>query len=153
MSETGPVLTLARLQDRTGHMPTDAEVERRCRTGLPIPLVDLKLVDTDNAALPTGEASVGELVVRAPWLTPCYVGNEQASEDLWRGGYLHTQDVARIDSSGYLQITDRLKDVIKTGGEWISSLQLENLVRSIQEWLKRRSSVWPIPAGGSGRMY
>jgi fatty-acyl-CoA synthase len=61
-------------------------------------------------------------------LTPCYVGNPQASEELWRGGYLHTQDVARIDTAGYIQITDRLKDVIKTGGEWLSSLQLENLI-------------------------
>lgn len=128
MSETGPVLALSRLLDPARHPASDEEIERRCRTGLPIPLVDLKIVDASNGTLPRHEDSAGELVVRAPWLTPCYIGNASASNDLWSGGYLHTQDVARIDAQGYVQITDRIKDVIKTGGEWISSLQLENLI-------------------------
>jgi fatty-acyl-CoA synthase len=67
-------------------------------------------------------------VVRAPWLTQAYGGDPSASEQLWRDGYLHTQDVAHIDANGYVQITDRLKDVIKSGGEWISSLELESLI-------------------------
>ena len=67
--------------------------------------------------------------MRAPWTTPCYVGNPEASEELWRGGYLHTQDVASIDSpSVTCRLQDRIKDVIKTGGEWISSLTLESLI-------------------------
>jgi fatty-acyl-CoA synthase len=56
------------------------------------------------------------------------VGNAPASEELWRDGYLHTQDVARIDPDGYVQITDRTKDIIKTGGEWLSSIQIEDIV-------------------------
>ena len=128
MSETGPVLAISRLLDPPGSVPLREEIERRCSAGLPIPLVDLRLVDANGNEVSKGGRSSGEIVVRAPWATASYVGNAQASEQLWRGGFLHTQDVARIDEAGYLQITDRLKDVIKTGGEWISSLQLENLI-------------------------
>jgi fatty-acyl-CoA synthase len=128
MSETGPVIAISRLNVAPGAVPKEIELERRCRAGLPIPLVEVKLVDAAGTTVPHDGRSVGEIVVRAPWLTPCYVGNPEASEELWRDGYLHTQDVARIDSSGYIQITDRVKDVIKTGGEWLSSLQLENLI-------------------------
>jgi fatty-acyl-CoA synthase len=67
-------------------------------------------------------------VVRAPWLTQSYLQATQASEELWAGGYLHTQDIGNIDARGYLKITDRIKDVIKTAGEWTSSLQLEDVV-------------------------
>jgi fatty-acyl-CoA synthase len=74
-----------------------------------------------------GNAS-GEVVVRAPWLTQGYLAATQASAELWAGGYLHTQDIGNIDARGYLKITDRIKDVIKTAGEWTSSLQLEDVV-------------------------
>jgi fatty-acyl-CoA synthase len=72
--------------------------------------------------------SVGEVVLRAPWLTMAYCGDPNASAELWRGGYMHTQDAASIDGEGNLQITDRMKDVIKSGGEWVSSLLLEDLI-------------------------
>lgn len=128
MSETGPVLSITRLSAAPGTRPLEEEIEQRCYAGIPIPLVEIKLVDADGTTVPADGTSVGEIVVRTPWLTPCYVGNPQASEELWRGGYLHTQDVAQMSPSGYLQITDRTKDVIKTGGEWLSSLQLEDLI-------------------------
>ncbi len=67
-------------------------------------------------------------MVRSPWATAGYYKDIEQSRGLWRGGWLHTGDVANIDASGYIQITDRLKDVIKTGGEWISSLDLENMM-------------------------
>jgi fatty-acyl-CoA synthase len=127
MSETGPVLAISRLRDPPTTPADEDEVTVRCRTGLPIPLVDLRLIDEEGVRIDDADKS-GEIVVRAPWLSPCYVGNSDASEALWRGGYLHTQDVARKDPLGYLQITDRLKDLIKTGGEWISSLDLEALI-------------------------
>jgi fatty-acyl-CoA synthase len=72
--------------------------------------------------------SEGEIVVRSPWLTQGYHRAEEQSEQLWQGGYLHTGDIGVINKQGYLSITDRLKDVIKTGGEWISSLQLEDII-------------------------
>ena len=69
---------------------------------------------------------MGELVLRAPWLTTGYYRDLERSQDLWRSGWLHTGDLAYIDPEGYIRITDRLKDVIKIGGEWISSLELES---------------------------
>ena len=93
-----------------------------------MPLVDLKIIDPEGRELPHDGASVGEVVARTPWLTQGYFREPQRSEELWDGGYLHTQDVGLIDEEGYLQITDRIKDVIKTGGEWISSLQIEDIL-------------------------
>jgi fatty-acyl-CoA synthase len=125
MSETGPVLTLAQVpagSDAGQHVAT------RIRTGRAIPLVDLRTVGSDGQTLPRDGASPGELLVRAPWLTQGYLKNPEASEQLWEGGWLHTQDVGTIDRTGYLQVTDRIKDVIKTGGEWIPSLELEDLI-------------------------
>ncbi len=128
MSETGPVLTTAHLDASDLAQPVEAQLERRCKTGRALPLVELRLVDEDMNDVVRDGASVGEIVVRAPWLTQGYVDNGEGSEALWRGGYLHTGDMAHIDAHGYLTITDRAKDVIKSGGEWISSLALENIV-------------------------
>jgi len=127
MSETGPVLTVA---DMTGVHAVDpgADPATRCKTGKPIPMVDLRVVDIDMNDVPRGGSVTGEVVVRAPWLTQGYAGNAQGSETLWEGGYLHTGDVGYIDAGGSLLITDRMKDVIKSGGEWISSLELESIV-------------------------
>lgn len=128
MSETCPILALAQIQPSTTTVDADQEVRLRCKTGLPVPLVDLHLVDEEMHDLPRDGKATGEIVVRAPWLTQGYLNNAKASEELWAGGYLHTQDMANMDAQGYLQITDRLKDVIKTGGEWVSSLELESLI-------------------------
>jgi acyl-CoA synthetase (AMP-forming)/AMP-acid ligase II len=127
MSETCPVLSCARLQPELGG-DRDSEVHYRVKAGLPIPLVDLRIVDAEMRDVPHDGVASGEVVVRAPWLTPGYLKDERASEALWRGGWLHTQDIGTIDPHGYLLITDRTKDVIKTGGEWVSSLQLEDLI-------------------------
>jgi fatty-acyl-CoA synthase len=127
MSETGPVLTVA---DMTGVHTVNSEDDPgiRCKAGKPIPMVDIRVVDGDMNDIPRGGSITGEVVVRAPWLTPGYAGNAEGSEILWEGGYLHTGDVGYIDAGGSLLITDRMKDVIKSGGEWISSLELESIV-------------------------
>lgn len=127
MSETGPVVTVA---DMDGVYTVDSEEDlgARCKTGKPLPLVDLRVVDSDMQDVPRGGAITGEVVFRSPSLTPGYAGDPEGSEALWKGGYLHTGDVGYIDNGGSLRITDRIKDVIKSGGEWISSLQLEDIV-------------------------
>jgi fatty-acyl-CoA synthase len=128
MSETCPVLTLAQVRDDVLGRDPERELELRCKAGVPIPLVDLRVVDDAMKPLPKDGASAGEVVVRAPWLTQGYLRNPDASEQLWAGGWMHTNDIGHIDARGYLKITDRIKDVIKTGGEWVSSLQLEDLI-------------------------
>lgn len=127
MSETCPILTLAQVKTALRADP-ETEISIRTSTGLPTPLVDLRVVDGDMLDVAHDGKSVGEIVVRAPWLTQGYHKDPRASEALWAGGYLHTNDIGVIDVDGYLQVTDRIKDVIKTGGEWVSSLELEDLI-------------------------
>ena len=128
MSETCPVLTLAHLKPHMMDWDLERQVDVRCRTGLPIPNVTLDIVDPDGKPLPHDGQATGEVVVRSPWLTQGYLKEPERSEELWRGGWLHTGDVGFIDAEGYLKITDRIKDVIKSGGEWVSSLTLEDII-------------------------
>jgi fatty-acyl-CoA synthase len=133
MSETCPVLTLANLKPDMMSWEAERQLDIRTKTGMPIPLVDLKIADVSTGeALPKDGKSPGEIVVRTPWLTQGYFKDPQRSEELWDGGWLHTGDIGCMDQTGYVQITDRLKDVIKTGGEWISSLHLESLISQHQ---------------------
>jgi fatty-acyl-CoA synthase len=132
MSETCPVLTVTHLKPKMTGWDEEEQIDIRCRTGLPLPLVDLRVVDPAGRELPHDGVSVGEVVVRAPWLTQGYLKETERSEELWAGGVLHTADVGYIDREGYLQVTDRIKDVIKTGGEWISSLQIEDILTQHQ---------------------
>jgi fatty-acyl-CoA synthase len=128
MSETCPLLTVANLKPHMMDWDAERQVEMRCRTGLPVPNVMLEVVDTEGKPLPHDGKTAGEVVVRSPWLTQGYIQDPEKSEELWANGWLHTGDIGFIDPEGYLQITDRVKDVIKTGGEWISSLELEDII-------------------------
>jgi fatty-acyl-CoA synthase len=125
MSETCPVLTLAQVDDEL--LGGGDEIEIRCKTGRPLPLVQLRVVDEEMNDVEADGNSVGEIVVRSPWLTQGYWKDSRNSENLWKNGYLHTGDVATIRQR-YVAITDRMKDVIKIGGEWLSSLELEDII-------------------------
>ena len=126
MSETCPLLTLS---DMT--RVAAGGLARRTATGIASPLVELRVVDQEMRDQPRGSKATGEVVVRAPWLTEGYLKDEAGSAALWRGGYLHTGDVGYLDADGTLHVTDRTKDVIKSGGEWISSLDLENIASTV----------------------
>ncbi len=128
LSETCPVLTLSYLNEKNRNLPIDEQVKIRTKTGIPVPFVELKIVDDAGNSLPFDGKSVGEIIVRTPWLTEGYFKEPEKSDELWRGGFLHTGDVAYVEEDNFVKITDRIKDVIKTGGEWISSLELENLI-------------------------
>ena len=128
MSETCPVLSIAQLKPDMAELDADKEIEYRTKAGIPIQLVDLRIVDDEMHDVPHDGKASGEVVVRAPWLTQGYLHDSANSENLWRGGYLHTNDIGTIDPEGYLLITDRIKDVVKSGGEWISSLMIEDII-------------------------
>ena len=128
MSETCPFLTIAQMPSEARISSQKELIKMRTKTGKPGPLVDLRIVDENFKDVIRDNNSTGEIVVRAPWLTNGYIKDEKASKELWKGGYLHTGDVGYIDDTGSLIITDRIKDIIKSGGEWISSLQIEDIV-------------------------
>jgi fatty-acyl-CoA synthase len=128
MSETGPLAAVSHVRSKDLTGDPDGEVEFRARAGIAGPLVDLRIVDPDMNNVSHDGKSAGEIVLRAPWLTQGYFNNPEGSEQLWAGGYLHTSDIAVVDATGSVHITDRIKDVIKTGGEWVSSLQIEDLI-------------------------
>ena len=128
MSETCPLLTMAILSDEERQLPAEQQTAARIRTGIAVPMVDIRIVDLEGNDVPHDGDAVGEVVARAPWLTQGYLNEPEKGAELWEGGWLHTGDVASIDANNSLQIKDRIKDVIKTGGEWISTLELENLI-------------------------
>ncbi|MFE2005465.1 fatty acid--CoA ligase [Pseudomonas guariconensis] len=128
MSETCPLISCAHLNDELQAGSEDERISYRIKAGVPVPLVEAAIVDGNGNFLPADGETQGELVLRAPWLTQGYFKESEKSEELWTGGWLHTGDVATLDGMGYIDIRDRIKDVIKTGGEWISSLDLEDLI-------------------------
>ncbi len=128
MSETGPVISFTRISKEELALEKGEQVARRIRTGTPAGLVYARVVDQTGKEVDWDDKCSGEITLRAPWLTQGYFKDSINSEKLWAGGWLHSQDVATVDSRGSLRITDRLKDVIKVGGEWLSSLEIEDIV-------------------------
>ncbi len=131
MSETCPLMTMSQLRSTTLDTATDrreAEIATRTAAGLPAVFVEIRIVDEAMNDLPRDGKSIGEVVTRSPYLTPGYANNPEASAALWQGGWLHTGDLGMLDPDGTLHIVDRLKDVVKTGGEWVSSIGIEDIL-------------------------
>jgi fatty-acyl-CoA synthase len=128
MTEMNPIGTLARIK-RHLHTGDDAELGLRASQGYAVPFVETRHVSEDGRVLPCDGETMGELEVRGPWVAASYLGNEGEGK-FTPDGWFKTGDVVTIDAEGYLRITDRSKDVIKSGGEWISSVQLENALMS-----------------------
>ena len=120
MTETSPLATIAR---PPASLASDEQWPLRATQGRPVAGVELRVVDDEGNELPHDGESVGELQVRGPWITRAYVGEEDGEK--FQGGWLRTGDVGRIDERSFVTLTDRAKDVIKSGGEWISSVELE----------------------------
>jgi fatty-acyl-CoA synthase len=122
MTETSPIATYSRPDE---HEIDDSHWDARARQGRPLPWVELRLVGDEGTEVPWDGSSTGEMEVRGPWIAAGYY-LEGAQEDKFDDGWLRTGDIASVDESASVQITDRSKDVIKSGGEWISSVELEN---------------------------
>ncbi|TDB64569.1 fatty acid--CoA ligase [Arundinibacter roseus] len=127
MSETAPIMSVVHLNDQQLGWDVQRQLDLRTKAGRIAPFVDLRVLDEKGDILPHDGQSVGELVARGAWMTQGYYKDEVSSENLWKGGWLHTGDVGSIGPDFYLTISDRVKDVIKTGGEWVSSLDIENI--------------------------
>ena len=129
MSETGPIQTVNLLTRSELAADRDEQVRLRTRAGRPALLCHVQTKDSACADTPVG--TEGEVTFRAPWLTEGYAGDEAGTADLWEGGWLHSGDIGVFGQDGALRITDRMKDVIKSGGEWISSQDLEGLISTV----------------------
>jgi acyl-CoA synthetase (AMP-forming)/AMP-acid ligase II len=127
MTEMSPLGTTAALKAKHLKLDADAQTEVKLKQGRPVIGVEMKIVDDDGKSLPHDGSAVGELLVRGPWIVSAYYKDDEATKAAVEpDGWFHTGDVASIDPDGYVKLTDRRKDVIKSGGEWISSIDLEN---------------------------
>jgi fatty-acyl-CoA synthase len=125
MTETSPLATISFIKPELEQISNDEKFRRKALAGVPVALIDLRLIG-DAGEVPWDGHSVGEVQVRGPYVTGAYHGIPYDSEKHTEDGWLRTGDVASIDELGYLRISDRTKDLIKSGGEWISSVDLEN---------------------------
>jgi fatty-acyl-CoA synthase len=127
MTETSPVASVCWTKSTLADLPPAEAAELRARQGLPIVGVELRVTEPDTVdELPWDGESTGELQARGPWIASTYYDDPRAAESFTADGWLRTGDVATIDAQGYVQIRDRTKDLIKSGGEWISSVDIEN---------------------------
>jgi fatty-acyl-CoA synthase len=124
MTELSPLGTVNTFKSKHDKWSAEERLQLQYKQGRTIFGVDMKIVDGDGKELPWDGKAFGDLLVKGPWITSAYMKNEGG--DVLRDGWFPTGDVATIDADGYMQITDRSKDVIKSGGEWISSIDLEN---------------------------
>jgi fatty-acyl-CoA synthase len=128
MTETSPLAAIAHAPTGT---PPEEEMEWRAKTGRVAFGVELRICDGEGKPLPHDGGAVGEIEVRGPWITAAYY--KDASAEKFHDGWLRTGDVGSVDGRGYVRITDRMKDVIKSGGEWIPSVELENALMAHPE--------------------
>lgn len=132
MSETAPILSVVYLNDEERTLSPDQQIDLRVRAGRIAPFVDARLMDDTGNFLPHDGHALGEIVVRTPWSTQGYFNDPERGAELWKGGWLHTGDVASITPDHWIIVADRTKDVIKTGGEWVSSLDMEDALSQVE---------------------
>jgi fatty-acyl-CoA synthase len=125
MTEASPVTHFSRLKSSLQGLPVDARYSYKAKQGMLVPGLEQRIVDANGRLVPADGKSMGELQLRGPWIADEYLHDERSAETFVDGWY-HTGDVATLDGEGYLQLVDRTKDLVKSGGEWISSVDLEN---------------------------
>jgi fatty-acyl-CoA synthase len=144
MTETTPVGTVSRLKSYMEVWPEAQQYAVRAKQGYAAVGVDLRLVDEQGGVIPWDGTTMGEIQVRGPWITSSYYHLE-APDRFTADGWFKTGDIATIDPEGYIQIMDRTKDVIKSGGEWISSVDLENMIMAHPHVLEAAVIAVPHP--------
>jgi fatty-acyl-CoA synthase len=132
MTETAPVVVTAFAKKYMTNWTQEQLDEIRVKTGLPVPGIEVRVVDEDLNPVPPDNETVGEIVLRGPWITGGYYKEPERTAEVWQGGWFHTGDAARVDEEGYITIADRIKDVIRSGAEMVPTVLLENLTGSAE---------------------
>ena len=145
MTEMSPIGTLARLKSYMRQWPEEEQYGVRSKQGYPVAGVELRIVDDEGREQPWDGASMGEIQVRGPWVLKSYYNYPEAADRFTADGWFRTGDVAVIDPEGYIQITDRTKDLIKSGGEWISSIDVESMIMGHPKVLEAAVIAVPHP--------
>ncbi len=145
MTEMSPLGTTSKLTRKMQDWSEERQIEMRGKAGLAGPLVEMLLVDESGRELPWDGKAVGELLVRGPCVARAYYNNPEASAAFTKDGWFHTGDVASVDEHGVLHISDRTKDLIKSGGEWISSVEMENAIMALPGVLEAAVVARPDP--------
>ena len=142
MTEATPVVTIGNLKSHMQSFDDDTKREIRARQGFPVPGLDMRLVDEAGQDLPWDGEQRGELLLRGAWIASEYLDDPRTA-DTFIDGWYHTGDIATVDAEGYVQIVDRAKDMVKSGGEWISSVDLEAAIMAHPDVLE--AAVIAIP--------
>jgi fatty-acyl-CoA synthase len=161
MTEMSPIGSVANMRAEMREADFDAQIEKKKTQGLMVPGVEFRVVDDAGEEVPWNGEDFGELWVRGPWITKEYFERPQANDQEFEDGYLKTGDIVTVDGDGYINIVDRAKDVIKSGGEWISSVELENALMAHDDvseatvigvpherW-QERPVAFVVPSGGA----
>lgn len=128
MTETAPTTIMSFVKKHMVDWSREHIDEVMVKTGLPLPGLEVRVVDPDGNPVPQDDRTVGEIVIRGPWVTECYFRAPERTAEVWRDGWFHTGDIAKVDHEGYIVIADRLKDVIRSGAEMVPTVLLENLI-------------------------
>ena len=144
MTEMSPLGTVSRLKSYQADLPEAERFKLRAKQGTPVPLVDLRAIDEQGQEIPWDGKAYGEMEVRGPWVISSYYNDERSPES-FHDGWFRTGDVVTIDPEGSIQIVDRTRDLVKSGGEWISSQELENAIMSYPKVLEAAVIAIPHP--------
>ncbi|NHM26413.1 long-chain fatty acid--CoA ligase [Desulfofundulus sp. TPOSR] len=128
MTETTPITLVSRPKSYMLDWPEEQLYQVRAKQGLFVPGIEMRVVDENGNSVPRDGRAMGELQFRGPWITEEYYKDPERTRDALRDGWFRTQDIVTVDEEGYVYICDRSKDLIKSGGEWISSVDLENTI-------------------------
>jgi fatty-acyl-CoA synthase len=130
MTETSPLVTLSRIKSYMADWPLEKQYAVRVKQGTVVPGLEIRVVNDKGEDVPADGKTMGELIIRGPWIAGEYYQNPEKTKECMGDGWLHTNDIVTIDDEGYITICDRTKDLIKSGGEWISSVDMENTIMS-----------------------
>jgi fatty-acyl-CoA synthase len=148
MTEASPVTHFSRLKTSLRDLPEAARYSYKAKQGLLVPGLEQRVVDIDGKQVPADGKAMGEVLLRGPWIAHEYLDDDRSAQTFIDGWY-HSGDVATLDGEGYLNLVDRTKDLVKSGGEWISSVELENALMGHPEI--SQAAVIAVPSGTSAR--